>query len=355
MARILIKNGRVWNGECFHYADILTEENTIVKIEKAIEDHADHIFDATGKIVSAGLVDTHVHMRGISSHKYGIQAEMSCFPFGVTAAADAGGWHGDRALLDSFMVKNVVFAGVRITDNKADLAAAETLLAQYGDKAAGLKVYFDTNGSTVSDTTPLREVCAYARANGLQVMVHCNHSPTPMVDILDALNPGDILTHIYHGGSNTIEADDYSAYRLARQKGIILDMGMAGHVHTDFGVLKRAISAGCLPHTISTDITKASAYKRGGRYGMTMCMNIAQTLGMQEQDIFRAVTSAAAKALGKENDWGYLKVGRQADIAVFHVTDEPFDLTDKAKNRVHNQKGYRCVLTISDGQVVYRD
>ena len=70
---------------------------------------------------------------------------------------------------------------------------------------------------------------------------------------------------------------------------------MAGHVHTDFGVLKRAIDADCLPDTISTDITKASAYKRGGRYGMTMCMSIAKHLGMQEEDIFRAVTSTPAK------------------------------------------------------------
>lgn len=355
MAGILIKNGRVWDGDRFLYADILTEENRIVKIEKDISERADFVFDAAGKIVSAGLVDTHVHMRGISSDKYGIQAEMSCFPFGVTAAADAGGWHGDKALLDSFMLKNVVFAGVSIKDNRADLAKAEGRLAQYGDKAVGLKVYFDTAASEVSDTGPLRQVCAYARAKSLRVMVHCSNSPTPMADIVDALSAGDILTHIYHGGSNTIEADDYAAYKLAQQKGIILDVGMAGHIHTDFGVLKRAIHAGCLPHTVSTDITRFSAYKRGGRFGMTMCMNIAEALGMQKEDIFRAVTSAAAKALGKENDWGYLKVGRCADIAVFDKTHESFDLTDRAKNRVQNQKGYRCVLTVSDGQVVYKD
>ena len=34
MARILINNGRVWDGEKFLFADILTEGKAIIKIEK---------------------------------------------------------------------------------------------------------------------------------------------------------------------------------------------------------------------------------------------------------------------------------------------------------------------------------
>ena len=106
--------------------------------------------------------------------------------------------------------------------------------------------------------------------------------------------------------------------------------------------------------TISTDITKFSAYKRGGRYGMTMCMSIAKTLGMDEESVFRAVTSAPAKVLKKEDEWGYLKEGRQADVAVFDYTSEGFNLTDKAGNHIESESGYRCVLTLVNGEVVYR-
>jgi len=77
-------------------------------------------------------------------------------------------------------------------------------------------------------------------------------------------------------------------------------------------------------------------------------------MGMSEADIFRAVTSTPAKALGKSEEWGYLQVGRIADIAVLDYTDESFDLTDKEGNHIESQKGYRCVLTVSDGQVVYK-
>ena len=87
---------------------------------------------------------------------------------------------------------------------------------------------------------------------------------------------------------------------------------------------------------------------------MTMCMNIARHLGMSEADIFRAVTSSPAKALSKDAEWGYLKVGRCADIAVLEYADEGFDLTDKAGNHISSKDGYRCVLTVAFGEVAYR-
>ena len=86
MSRILIKGGKVWDGERFYYADVLTDDGKVAEIAENIEADADFVFDARNKIVSAGLVDGHVHMRGISSTEFGIQAEMSCLPFGVTAA-----------------------------------------------------------------------------------------------------------------------------------------------------------------------------------------------------------------------------------------------------------------------------
>ena len=85
MGKILIKNGKIWNGDAFLYADVLTDNGFIHSIEPNIKEDAEYIYDAAGKIVSAGLVDIHTHMLGY----FGINAELSCIPFGVTAAADA--------------------------------------------------------------------------------------------------------------------------------------------------------------------------------------------------------------------------------------------------------------------------
>ena len=186
-------------------------------------------------------------------------------------------------------------------------------------------------------------------------MVHSSNSPVHMAELLGALRKGDILTHAYHGGKNNVSEDGFECIKSAKSRGVIIDAGLAGYVHTDFKVFEDAISCGAVPDVISTDITRFSAYKRGGRYGMTMCMSIAKHLGMSEEDIFRAVTSAPAKALGKENEWGHLRVGRCADLAVFDYTNEGFDLTDKAGNSIRSEVGYRCVLTVSNGEVVYKE
>ena len=350
MGKILIKNGKVWDGEQFLYADVLTEDGVIRQTAPDIKEDAEYIYDADGKIVSAGLVDIHTHMLGY----YGINAEMSCIPFGVTAVAEAAAQPYSKERYNNFLVKNKVFASVDFEDNKAKLDRTVKTLEYYGEKAAGIKVCFDTVAWDVRDIKPLKEICNYAKRNNLIVMVHTSNSPVGMGEIASVLNKGDIITHAYHGGINNASCDDFLCLKKAREKGIVVDTGFAGYVHTDFAVFESAIKSGHLPDTISTDITKFSAYKRGGRYGMTMCMSMAGTLGMSEEEIFKAVTSSAAKALNKEDEWGYLKVGRCADIAVFDYADEGFDLTDTAGNHIESKTGYRCVLTVADGEVVYR-
>ena len=355
MAKILIKNGRVWDGEGFIDADVLVAGDKIAKIEKGITDGADLVFDVAGMIVSAGLVDIHVHMRGISCDTFGTQAEMSCFPFGVTAAADAGGGLGDEKLLDSFTLKSAVFVGVNIVNNRSDLKAIERELPRFGERVVGVKICFDETYSDARDIMPLREACEFAHSRGLRVMVHCSNSPAKMSEILDTLDAGDILTHAFHGGKNNAAEDEFAGLIMAKERGVIIDTGMAGYVHTDFGVLREAIRHGALPDTISTDITRCSAYIRGGRYGMTTCMSIMRSLGMAEEDIFRAVTATPAGAIGREEVWGSLKVGGSADIAVLDYTGEGFDMTDSRGNRIFSTKGYRCKLTVLNGEIVYRD
>ena len=356
MAKICIKGGRVWNGERFLFTDILTDGNSIVKIEPSISEEADFVYDATGKTVSAGLVDAHVHMRRRSSNEtFGVQAEISSFPFGVTAVADAGGAGTDRAFLDSFMLKNVLFVGACVENNQFDSGKTEQKLALYGDKIVGLKVYLDTTVANYPDVAILREICDFAHERGLRVMVHCTNSPDKMAEILRTLGPGDVLTHAFHGGIHNASEDNFESMKQAQKRGVVIDTGFAGNVHVDFNIFGQAIRNGVIPDTISTDITKFSAYTRGGRYGMTMCMNIAKTLGMTDEDIFKAVTSTPAKVLGKADEWGYLEIGRNADIAVFDYTNEGFDITDNAGNRICSTEGYRCVLTVVDSQVVYRD
>lgn len=350
---ILIKNGRIWDGERFFFGDILVQDGRIAKIADKITEETFFVFDAAGMTVLPGLVDIHGHFQGVSGNSIGISAEMSNFPFGVTAACDAGGELGDEKLLDSLLVKNGVFPVAKITADRLDEAVTDERLARYGKRAMGVKLYLDAGSVNISTGAALRQVCDYAGKRGLRVMVHCNGSPIPMAEIMDTLRPGDILTHIYHGGENSAAEDDFECLRRGREKGIVLDAGFAAHVHTDFRVFAAALRAGAYPDTISTDITCYSAFMRGGRYGMTVCMSMARAAGMPEEEIFRSVTTSAAKAVGMP--WGRLQEGGIADIAVLAWENEGFDLTDNEGNRLTSKKGYRCKLTVADGKIVFKD
>ncbi len=340
MTKILLKGGKVWDGEKFFFADVLTDGEKIANIAPEINEKADFEFDASGKLVSAGLVDIHMHMQGISPDEWGIDATMSCIPFGVTAGADACAVKGNQELLDSFLIKTRVFAS---NDYK-----------RYGDRAIGIKASVDITSTKTKDTEPLRKAIQLAEEFDGKITLHSSNPPVSMAELFSILRPGDILTHAYHGGTNNVSDDNFECIKTAKKRGVIVDAGLAGHVHTDFKVFADAIKAGAIPDIISTDITCFSAYKRGGRYGMTMCMSIARHLGMSEEDILKATTSTAAKAIGMEKEVGKLEIGRCADIAVLEYADEGFDLTDKAGNRVHSDKGYRNILTIANGEVVYR-
>lgn len=352
---ILIKNGKVWDGEKFFFADVFIEGDVVSAIGENLDRKAEFIYDAEGKIVSTGLVDIHVHMQGISPNLYGINAEMACVPFGVTCAVDGAAVFGDVETSKQRLVKHLVFVGAHFSGNKAYFTKAEEMLEKYQGKIAGVKAFFDDTNGQVSDIQPLKEVVAFAEEKGLRVMVHTTGSPTTMQEIVDVLRPGDIITHSYHGGKNNAALDNYQCIKQAKKRGICIDVGYAGSVHADFKVLKDAIVCGAKPDTISTDITKCSAYKRGGKYGMTACMSIAKALGMEEEEVLTCVTSAAAKAVQMQESWGYLRVGRKADICVLQWTEEPFHITDEQGNSVSLEEGYKNCLTIIDGVVVYRN
>lgn len=349
---ICIENGCVWNGEAFQQDDIAIAFGKIAGIGDIESFSAYYHYDARGKWVLPGLVDIHTHLRGLSEDELGIPAE-ACLPFGVTAAVDCGAVQGDVRFLDACPLRTAVFVAGRISDNHLDLRHVEEQLKRYGSYALGVKIYMDQKTSPVRTIMLLREAAAFAKMQNLKLMVHCSNSPVSMGDILAELQSGDILTHIFHGGNHSALEEDLCILKDAQKKGIILDAALAGHVHCDFGVMRSMLSAGIFPDTISTDLTRFSAYTRGGFYGLPMCMNILATCGMPGKAIIRSVTSAAANAAGKP-EWSRVEIGARADLAVFDETGAAFFLEDAAGNRVSVERSLRCRLTILDGNIVYR-
>lgn len=351
MEKLLIKNGRVFDGEAFAVKDVLTFSNKIIKIQENIKDTADFIFDANEQYVSAGFIDIHSHIRCISSDNFGTPADSSFFPFGVTSGIDAGACQGDKKILDSFKMKSGVFVGLDFKNGELNFDSAKKLIYSYGDRVFGIKFCLDEKISPFCNASHLRKAVDFAEKQGMALTVHCSNTPVSMEKIVGILRKGDIITHTFHGGENNSLVNNFASLKKAKEKGVILDVGMAGHIHTDFNILKTAVKYGFKPDTISTDITKLSAFIRGGKYGMTLCMSVLYECGMSEEEIFKAVTVNPAKVLGKE--LGSLNVGDTADITVTSLTDTAFSF-DYGSNCLKGGKTFDTLLTVCDGVVVFR-
>lgn len=361
---ILIKNGRIWDGRKFlHDAkDVAVHDGIIADIGNLPESSAKYVLDANGAIIAPGLIDTHMHIKGCSYKSTGAPAEAVTFPFGVTTAVEctaatpenAGGDFGN--FLDNLQLKTFLFANVEFTEIEGDIPSAVKTLERYPGRGLGLKVLLDTKVSDykILDATPLKRVCAYAHERGWKVMVHSSNPPVPMSEIMDILQPGDICTHIFHGGKNTVADDDFLSLKKAMDKGIALDVAMAAGFWIDFSVAREAMERGFYPHSIGTDLVSFHAFLQGGIYGLTLAMTVMRELGMPEEKVLEAVTGSAAQTIGQEHRLGRLEVGRCADIAVIGWGNNSVDMTDRSGNRLKSELGYQCHLTIANGSVVYR-
>lgn len=351
MASLLIRNGRVFDGQKFIVGDVLIRDGVVERIGSDITG-ADRVFDAVGMTVLPGLVDVHLHIKGISAPGWSVDAEKGCFPFGVTAAADASASRGSRELLDALPIKNGAFV---ITGTKEPFSfdAALERLERYGDRVLGLKVLYDCKmNPALTDEKKLMAVRDFAHSRNLPLTVHTAHSPVSMAALLAALDAGDIATHVFHPGPNSAMEDGFACLKKAQARGVLLDSCICAGEHADFEIYQQAIEAGVYPDLMGTDLADEIALQ-GGRYGLTMCMTVARVLGMPEEAVFRAVTVNAGKALRRP--WGRLEEGGPADIAVLQWTDEPLELADRSGNRIASDFSYRCRLTLSGGQIVHRD
>lgn len=90
--QMVIKNGNAYVDGRFQDADIIVNDGKIVAIVKPGEElpDAETVYDATGKNILPGLIDTHVHMREPGfTHKEDITtATMAAAAGGVTLAVD---------------------------------------------------------------------------------------------------------------------------------------------------------------------------------------------------------------------------------------------------------------------------
>lgn len=178
--KLMLKGGRVINpGKNFdEICDILVEDGKIKAIGKNLENDADEIVDAAGKIVTPGLIDMHVHFR-----EPGQEAKED-FSTGSYAAA-AGGYTrvgvmpNTKPVVDSAILVN----GLKERARQASVVHIEiigaltkgqkgTELAEVGDMTESGAAAFSDDGHYVSNAKVLLNGLDYLRTFDKRIISH---------------------------------------------------------------------------------------------------------------------------------------------------------------------------------------
>src|SRR5215468_11404882 len=332
--------------------------------------------DATGKLVTPGLVDLHAHVYPYGS-AIGIPAdELAQFQCTTTlvSAGDAGA--NNLAALRRYIVAQSrarIYAFLHIANNGlsgfpvaelynidyAQVEACALALAENPDFLLGVKVRMSENVIAKHGVEPLKrgiqacEMCGWPA----KMMVHIGGVETKelMSQILDLLRPGDVLTHAYSGFPNmagvftNIVQDGklLPAALAAKQRGVLFDVGHGGGSF-DFTVAEVAIPGGCTPDTISSDIHVFSGNSPGIPY-LPNVMSKFMALGFSLEQVVTMATAGPAMIINRAPKIGTLQVGAPGDVAIMELAEGPVTFVDTRSNKRDGKLLLKPVQTVING------
>ncbi|MEI8146519.1 MAG: amidohydrolase/deacetylase family metallohydrolase, partial [Alphaproteobacteria bacterium] len=337
---------------------------------------ASRMIDASGKLVTPGLVDLHAHVFPYGS-AIGIPADEliphQCTTT-VVSAGDAGA--NNIAALRRFVVAQTrtrIHAFIHIANmglsafpvpelyniDFAQVDACAAAVAQNPDFVLGVKVRMSENVIARNGLEPLKRGIMACERSGrpAKMMVHIGgvESGQLMSQILDLLRPGDILTHAYSGAPNIAGAFTnivqdgkiLPAALEAKRRGVVFDVGHGGGSF-DFTVCEAAIQQGCPPDVISSDIHVWSGNTPGMPY-LPWVMSKFLTLGFTLEQVVAMATVAPMKSIDGASKVGSLKVGSPGDVAIMELVNGPVAFLDTRNNTRNGQVFLKPVQTIING------
>ncbi|MFI5665089.1 amidohydrolase/deacetylase family metallohydrolase [Streptomyces sp. NPDC051684] len=297
--------------------------------------------DATGLLVTPGLIDLHTHVYAPRT-SLGVPADTVGVEQGVTTVVDAGSCGSDH--WEDFAGNVVNAARTRVLSwlnisrhglvhgrtelaggpDDIDESATEKLLREHADRVRGIKVRMSSSVLGDSGLEPLKAAKRVAGRVGRPVMVHVGNEPPRLADVLDLLGDGDVVTHAFHGKPGGLFGSEDAA-RRAVARGVRLDVGH-GSASLSLATAERALAAGFTPHTISTDVHVGNV--EGPVHSLVTTLNKLLALGLSPHQVIRCATLHPAQVLGLDDALGTLRVGGAADLTLLRLTEGTLTLTD---------------------------
>jgi dihydroorotase len=366
---LLIRGGRMIDpaNEIDGVMDIAVQGQTIARVARDIpSDQAKKTIDATGAIVTPGLIDLHAHVYGYSGS---IFPDDTALYAGTTTVVDCGGsgWRTfdefKETLIDRVQTRvlsfiNIVGHGMigepyesDVTDMDPEKTAAK--MAQYPDLIVGIKTAHFAKAGWAAIDAAIKAGELSGKPVIIDDKIFTNTGRTSREKLLEKMRPGDLHTHTFN--DRQLEIIDRFSGKVqpyvweARKRGVLFDLGHGGGSFM-WPVATKATAQGFYPDTISTDLHSSSIM--GPKSDMANCITKMMVLGMSLPDAIQRSTVAPAKAIHKFPELGTLGEGKAADIAIFRLGKGVFALMDAWKKKMLATEQLAPILTVRAGKIV---
>ena len=369
---LLIKGSRIVDpGQGIdRIADIAFSGGVVERIDDTIApDNAKALIDATGKIVTPGLIDlhTHVYWGGTS---IGIEADSIARRSGTTTFIDAGtagpanflGFRRhviehSRARILAYL--NISFAGIFAFSSKVmvgecddirlcDPAEVVRVAREHLDLTVGVKVRVGKIASG-ADAAPYALARMAADELSLPVMTHLDLPPPTHADVMPTMKPGDVLTHCFRPFPNApiiSERQIKAEVLAARERGVVFDIGH-GMGSFSFDTARAMMREGFMPDVISSDVH--SLCVDGPAYDLLVTLSKFVCLDMPLPEIIKAATMAPAAAINRPT-LGTLTPGTEGDASVLELRHGHFDYADSTGQPMPGDRRLFCDGVVIDGR-----
>jgi dihydroorotase len=352
--------------------DVAIEGGRIAEVAPKVTSAAStRVIDVSGRIVTPGLIDLHAHVFDAVAAN-GVEPDLAGVRAGVTTIVDAGS--SGAATFEAFprhiLPRNhtevlpflhICQTGLAtnpdiIAAASIDLDATLGVLDRHKRLIRGVKARMVSPALEILGMEMPRLAKRAAKESGVPLMVHIGdttkrYRADVIRELLPMLEPGDIVTHLFTANPGGVVDANGKLVPEAREladRGVWLDTAH-GRMNFGFGIARRVLDQGLVPHCISTDLTVPG--RRATVHSLVEMMGRFLGLGFTLEQVIAMCTVNPARVLGEQDRLGSLQAGRQADVTVLELRQGDWVVHDTVGESLRINQAVVPICTLKRGQL----